>query len=268
MNPLAPDDRVWEDYERAFRGLLWRIKTEPLQPGVEKRLSTARHLISAGQSDDAALATVYQQTRDDVYQQLLRNGSSVARSSRYPSRREVLLDAGLPREPVLSGPDFHCDASLGGLARWLRAAGYDAAFWPGIDDADLLRKLPGSSAILLTTDRPLMDRGLIATGAIPALLTSIRFNKREQFLDVMTRLDLPVKPPRCMACGGRLLRVDKESVRERIPPRTYVWQDDYYQCDRCGQLFWEGTHWQRIREELGSAGGSRRNPPERNPQST
>ena len=31
---------------------------------------------------------------------------------------------------------FFCDAMLGGLARWLRAMGYDAAFEYGIDDGD------------------------------------------------------------------------------------------------------------------------------------
>ena len=31
-------------------------------------------------------------------------------------------------------PWFACDAMLGGLARWLRAAGYDASWEHGIDD--------------------------------------------------------------------------------------------------------------------------------------
>lgn len=31
-------------------------------------------------------------------------------------------------------PRFACDAMLGGLARWLRAAGYDATWTYGIED--------------------------------------------------------------------------------------------------------------------------------------
>jgi uncharacterized protein with PIN domain len=53
-----------------------------------------------------------------------------------------------------------------------------------------------------------------------------------------------------MACGGELAPVDKQSYRDRIPPRTFPWLDDYFLCRRCGRLFWEGTHWQRTRSHL------------------
>jgi len=53
-----------------------------------------------------------------------------------------------------------------------------------------------------------------------------------------------------MACGGELERVSKESVRERIPPKTYRWLDEYFVCSRCDKVFWRGTHWERITKEL------------------
>ncbi|MCD6378693.1 MAG: hypothetical protein DRO01_07865, partial [Thermoproteota archaeon] len=34
----------------------------------------------------------------------------------------------------MANPVILCDAMLGGLARWLRAAGYEAQFIYGIDD--------------------------------------------------------------------------------------------------------------------------------------
>jgi hypothetical protein len=142
---------------------------------------------------------------------------------------------------------------LGGLARWLRAAGYDAAFWPDIDDDDLLRKMIGSSAIVLTSDRRLTNRGIVTSGAIAALLVPISLKKREQFAFVRSQLDLLLQTPRCMACGGRLVMVEKEAVRERIPPRTYPWRDDYCLCQRCDRLFWKGTHWERIEAALKGA---------------
>ena len=55
-----------------------------------------------------------------------------------------------------------------------------------------------------------------------------------------------------MKCGGTLEAVDKEAMRERIPPRTYRWLDEYFLCQTCGKLFWRGTHWQRIRQRLES----------------
>jgi hypothetical protein len=139
---------------------------------------------------------------------------------------------------------------MGGLARWLWGAGYLARWWPDVDDDDLLGHALQSSAILLTADRRLMTRGVIARGLVPAFLVPIALKKREQFALIMRRLQLPLKPPRCMACGERLAAVDKESARERIPPRTYAWLAEFFQCVRCQKLFWKGTHWHRIESEL------------------
>jgi hypothetical protein len=49
-----------------------------------------------------------------------------------------------------------------------------------------------------------------------------------------------------MSCGGELRHVSKDALRERIPPRTYRWLDEFFACRRCDKLFWQGTHWQRI----------------------
>src|SRR6266480_3277762 len=61
---------------------------------------------------------------------------------------------------------------------------------------------------------------------------------------------LAVREARCMTCGGELRPVEKECVRERIPPRTWCWLDEYFVCARCNQLFWHGTHWRKIGVQL------------------
>ena len=53
---------------------------------------------------------------------------------------------------------FLCDAMLGGLARWLRAAGYDAEFEYGIDDCELIRRAGEGGRILLSSDGPMFER--------------------------------------------------------------------------------------------------------------
>jgi len=45
-----------------------------------------------------------------------------------------------------------------------------------------------------------------------------------------------------MKCGGVLLDVPKDQVRERVPARSFTWRDRFHECQRCGQVFWEGTH--------------------------
>jgi uncharacterized protein with PIN domain len=257
MPSTADTVQTAESFSRAFRSLLWRVRARRLQLGVEILLGKVDRLVAEGLPLQEAFVIVYRRARAQTVRQLVRaRGASRGGMSREAAaggdnngngqKSQRLLDQFLAESPPLVGPDFHCDAGLGGLARLLRAAGYDAAFWPGIDDDLLLEKVLHSSAILLTNDTILMERGVIARGVVPTLLVPITLKKREQFARVRSRLQLPLSAPRCMSCGGRLRKTEKESVRERIPPRTYPWRDDYFVCERCNKLFWRGTHWDRI----------------------
>lgn len=147
-------------------------------------------------------------------------------------------------------PRFVCDAGLGGLARWLRAAGYEAAWSPEIGDDALLRAVREQRAILLTTDSLLLERRVIRDGVIPTVWLPPLGRAPEQLARVFRELRLKPLSPRCMACGGELRQVDKTAVAARIPPRTARWLDDYFVCACCDQLFWHGTHWQRIAARL------------------
>lgn len=235
-------DDLHHHAEQLFRGLLWRKRVQPLATAVAALVDEVLGRDHTPSTSEEVLREVYQRTRGEVLAHLI---------SRAGSRRHRMIETMVSSLPPPLSSDFHCDAGLGGLARWLRAAGYDAAFWRDIDDDQLLRKMTNSGAVLLTSDRRLMDRGVITSGAIAALLVPISLKKREQFAFVRRQLELPLRDPRCMACGGRLVAVEKEAVQERIPPRTYPWRDDYYICERCDRLFWKGTHWERIEAALG-----------------
>ena len=75
-------------------------------------------------------------------------------------------------------------------------------------------------------------------------------DKFEQLKLVIRTFALRRRPSRCMKCGGELTAVDKETCREELPPRTYEWLDEFFRCESCGQLFWKGTHWDRIADDL------------------
>lgn len=147
-----------------------------------------------------------------------------------------------------AAPRVHCDAGLGGLARWLRAAGCEAFWHHDISDADLVRETQELGGFLLTTDSQLLDRRPIVRGEIYALWIPPTLTMLEQLRYVRAELDLSHSAfeSRCMRCGGELIEVDKAQVRDRIPPRTYNWLSEFFECVHCHQLFWDGTHWQRI----------------------
>jgi uncharacterized protein len=145
---------------------------------------------------------------------------------------------------------FFCDAGLGGLARWLRGAGYEAHWNASLGDAAAIREAQRLGATLLTTDSLMMERGVLRDGLVPAVFLPSSIACEEQFVVVLRELDLPLRESRCMKCGGELRRVDKSAVADRIPPKTAKWLDEYFICAQCDHLFWRGTHWQRITTRL------------------
>jgi uncharacterized protein with PIN domain len=153
-------------------------------------------------------------------------------------------------------PSFVADGSLGGLARWLRGAGYAARWQAGARALALVAEARDDGAVLLTTDSRVLDFGSIQSGRLATLWLPSSLSCAEQLRLVLEDLGLTARTPRCMGCGGELAVVSKEVVRERIPPRTALWKDEYYVCGSCDHLYWEGTHWQRIAAVLREAGTS------------
>ena len=191
-----------------------------------------------------ALARVYEFTRVRVARRLVVTGACSI--EKPPWQR---FEAAPP-------PRFLCDACLGGLARWLRAAGYEARQAPPLDDGELVAVAQRDGLVLLTSDSDIMDRRVIREGSVFALWVPSGLSLREQLGMVMRDLGLGLRAPRCMVCGGELRTVDKDAVRPRIPPRTALWKDEYFVCAGCDQLFWQGTHWQRISSALSRVVGA------------
>jgi uncharacterized protein with PIN domain len=142
---------------------------------------------------------------------------------------------------------------LGGLARWLRAAGYDASWKADVEDWELIRLALREQRTLLTSDTGILRIGIVRDGEVPALFIPHGLGKQEQLSFVLGALKLPLREPRCMACGGPLALVSKEETRGRVPPRTFAWVHQFYECEKCRQLFWQGTHWQHIARQLQNA---------------
>src|ERR1043166_3557444 len=98
-------------------------------------------------------------------------------------------------EPVTSAiptnqPAFACDAMLGGLARWLRAAGYDVSWQADIADCDLVRLARREGRTLLTSDTGIFRRGVIRDGEVSALFVPHGLNIQEQLRFVLRELQL------------------------------------------------------------------------------
>ena len=125
---------------------------------------------------------------------------------------------------------------LGRLARWLRLLGHDTLYAETGDD-ELLRL--GETRRLLTRDIELARRG-----GVPVIEAD---GLQEQLLEVAPP---PAKPfTRCTACNGEL-RAATSAEATHAPPRVREAHSEFRACDTCGQLYWPGTHFERIRDSL------------------
>jgi uncharacterized protein with PIN domain len=232
--------RIGRAFERRFRELLAEAGARQCDKGLRWLFARAEDRArNTGTTVSHALAEMNIALVEKLHR--LRANLALAREAKLASALVGKRDA---------TSKVFCDAGLGGLARWLRASGCDALWVQDISDADLVARAEEINAVIITTDSFLLDRRPIAHGRVRAIWVPPTLTKFEQLRLVRAELDLSVGESRCMRCGGELVQVDKEAVKDRIPPRTYLWLDDYWQCQRCGQLFWHGTHWSRVTERL------------------
>ncbi|SDZ88998.1 hypothetical protein SAMN04488065_1032 [Haloplanus vescus] len=150
---------------------------------------------------------------------------------------------------------FLCDAMLGKLARYLRMCGHDTAYALDRDieaDDALARLAREEDRRLVTRDADLAAR---TEDAIRLSATDIEGQLCE--LDVAgVRLSLPETPRRCGRCNGALAAVSEEASTPNDvpdPAAAAVWR-----CERCGQHFWRGSHWDDVRARLRGVTGDRK----------
>jgi len=233
--------RLEMGFRRRFRDLLALVRPRRLEFGVELLMRRAAER-SAREGVPLAKSLL------DLH---------LFTQKRVARRLEVTGACTLPEAPWARfkerAPRFLCDHSLGGLARWLRAAGYEATD-PGMRAGDpLVVEAAAKGLVLLTSVVDLLDLRLVRDGRVTALWVPTGLPPTDQLALVRADLGLSLRTPRCMACGGALLSTAKHEVKERIPPRTARWKDEYWVCGTCARLFWQGTHWERIARVLGQA---------------
>lgn len=136
------------------------------------------------------------------------------------------------------------DVMCGGLRSYLRMCGHDTVYAldRGIEADDRLL------AIAREEDRTLITRDRrLATRADTAILleTTDTESQLRALYNAGIELTL-VEPTRCSRCNGRL----EPAIGPRpeyAPPERPAWQ-----CVDCGQWFWKGSHWNRVRATLQS----------------
>ena len=229
LNDFLPLDRRQATFTLQFNG---RVTVKHLVESLGVPHSEIDLIIVNGNSVDFAY--------------LVQNGDRI---SVYPVFESIDIGTiGRLRPQPLRQTRFIHDTHLGQLATYLRLVGFDCLYRNNYEDAELAEISSEKQRILLTRDRGLLKRNLVTHGYC------IRENDpRLQLLEVIRRFDLrdTIHPfQRCLRCNGRLESVDKEDIVDRLKHNTSLYFDEFRVCASCDQVYWKGSHYERMRRFL------------------
>jgi len=150
------------------------------------------------------------------------------------------------REEPLRDPKFITDAHLGKLTKYLRLCGFDTAFGNSLMDSEIIEIAGNEKRTILTRDKDLLKSRRVTRG----YWVREQF-PREQIREIIHRFDLRKKIrafTRCMECNHLIIKVSKENVQSLLWPKTLEFYQDFWKCDGCGRLYWQGSHWVKMAE--------------------
>lgn len=152
------------------------------------------------------------------------------------------------RPEPLRRSTFVLDVHLGKLARMMRLLGFDCLYRNDFEDPEIVEISVRQNRIILTRDRHLLQAGAVTRGYwIRSGVVD------DQVEEVLRRFDLFSQIRsfrRCLLCNGPLESVRKEDVLESLEPMTILYYHIFFQCRQCGQIYWKGTHFERLEKKV------------------
>ncbi|WP_296949766.1 Mut7-C RNAse domain-containing protein [uncultured Massilia sp.] len=215
------------------------------------RHATAKHMIEALGVPHTEVELVLVNGRSAGLDVLLEEGDRVAVYPRF-HRLDVADLVRTTAQPP-GRLRFVADAHLGALARLLRMAGFDTIYRNTLAGAEIAALAGDEGRIVLTRDRELLKRRGVAYGAWVRARAA-----PAQLADVAERFGLAARArpfTLCLHCNAPLRSVPKDAVLARLPPMVRATRDAFRTCDRCGRVYWKGSHWQRMKAMLEAAMG-------------
>jgi hypothetical protein len=152
-------------------------------------------------------------------------------------------------------PKFLVDRMLGRLVAWLRIFDYDTKSALELrinhdEDNELVLLARAEGRVLLTRDLVLTERARKA-GVTTVLIRPD--DVKEQICELLKHFPLETEPvmTRCTACNALLRKAsetDMARVRNEVPAHLIDERKEFWLCDRCGKIYWQGSHWRNIKK--------------------
>jgi len=58
---------------------------------------------------------------------------------------------------------------------------------------------------------------------------------------------------RCPKCNAKVKPISKEKAGHKVQKNTFTNYNEFWQCPKCRQIYWQGAHWTKIRKTLDTA---------------
>lgn len=224
-------------------------------PIAKRNTSFQHHFEQAGSVKDVIESLGVPHTEVDV---IIANGQSVTFTHKikhgdhicvYPVSESMDISPVTHLQSAPAGEiKFVLDVHLGRLAGYLRMLGFDTLYQNNFDDSELAIISVEQQRILLTYDKRLLMRKIITHGYY------VRERQpKKQLLEIIKRFDLfnCFKPfTRCMTCNSEIKAVNKDDIKEHLMPRTLNDYNEFWQCSSCKKIYWKGSHYQRMQEQI------------------
>ena len=153
------------------------------------------------------------------------------------------------RPPTKPRTKFMVDAMLGSLARKLRALGFDASYYKIGDDTGLLEVAGNESRIILTSDRSLASAAASKGQSVILLKGKTDGMRISEIAGAASQGNLALVRGEslCSKCGSGLEQLTKTEVLGLVPAAVSFRHRLFYRCLSCGQVYWHGSHWKKLR---------------------
>ena len=149
------------------------------------------------------------------------------------------------REIPLRKTRFVADINIRDIVTLMRALGFDVYYDPLLSPAEIIRVSREEERIILTKSRKLLKFKDVTHGIFIRPGTVVQ--QTRGIVDFLTLRDAARPFSRCLRCNSTLIKVRKEDVIERIPPKTRAFCSEYSWCRRCDKIYWKGTHYTKIK---------------------
>jgi uncharacterized protein with PIN domain len=144
---------------------------------------------------------------------------------------------------------FIADGNLGKLAKEMRVLGYDTLYYGGKDFHELIQLARQQERVILTRNAKFTAKGvecdiILITEDNPPL------QLKELLKKGIISLTGNALFSRCLLCNSVVDRIGRQEVEGKVPEFIFHLHQEFYRCSRCQQIYWPGSHLERMKKRL------------------